>query len=460
MTVTAYTPPPTGQKFLRSNAPVRLIMGPVGSGKSTVCCMEIARRAREQAPSRDGIRRTRWAVIRNTRQQLKDTTLKTWLEWFPDGAAGRWRESDQMFTLRFEDVHCEVLFRPLDSPEDVNRLLSLELTGAYINEARETPIEILTALRSRVGRYPSRKEVAPTWYGVIMDTNPPNEGDWIEVKFEQEKPEGWEIFKQPSGLSAEAENRENLPPTYYEDMMAGATQDWIDVHVHGKYGRSKSGMPVYERTFNYELHTATGLRAVPSLPLIVGMDFGRTPAATFEQRLLSGQQVVLGEVLAKNMGLEPFLDQKVLPYMTNRFPGMRVIVCGDPAGWDKSQINDQSCADILASRKLRAIKATTNLTDRRLQAVERELATLVDGGKPGLLIDRDHCPVLVKGFQGGYHYKKLRSGQHAESPEKNEYSHPHDARQYAALCAGFAGDMARQMGQRREVEQVSAGGWT
>jgi len=40
-------------------------------------------------------------------------------------------------------------------------------------------------------------------------------------------------------------------------MMNGATEDWIDVHVHGKYGRSVAGRPVYEKSFKREFHVAS-----------------------------------------------------------------------------------------------------------------------------------------------------------------------------------------------------------
>ena len=48
----------------------RGVRGPVGSGKSVSCCIEIFRRAAKQEPSPDGKRKSRWAVIRNTNPQL------------------------------------------------------------------------------------------------------------------------------------------------------------------------------------------------------------------------------------------------------------------------------------------------------------------------------------------------------------------------------------------------------
>lgn len=458
-TVTNYVATPTGAKFMRSNAPVRLIMGPVGSGKSVVDIMEIARRAQEQAPARDGIRRTRWAIIRNTKQQLTDTTLKTWLDWFPDRIAGVWKESERTFKLKFGDVEAEVLFRALDDPDDVSRLLSLELTGAFVNEAREVPLEIIIALRSRVGRYPSKKEGGATWHGVFMDTNPPSVDHWIYEKFEVEKPVGWEIFKQPGGRSPNAENIENLPPTYYDDMCDGADEDFIKVHVDAEYGRSKAGMPVYENTFTPEFHLRDKLLVVRGAPVIIGMDFGRTPAAAFYQRDAKGRVLIQRECVSENMGLENFISQKVKPVLTEFFPGQRVLVGGDPAGWDKSQINEESCADVLKKMGFVAVRPATNRIAPRLAAVEGLLKGQI-GGEAELLISEEGCPTIVSGFKHGYRYKRMKDGTFQEIPEKNSWSHPHDAVQYGAMTID-AGAMARALGNTaREVEKVSMRGWT
>ena len=80
-----YKPPgPIAKAFMKDEAFVRGIRGPVGSGKSVTCCMEIMRRAVNQKPNEAGVRRSRWAVIRNTNPQLKTTTIKTWRDWFSD----------------------------------------------------------------------------------------------------------------------------------------------------------------------------------------------------------------------------------------------------------------------------------------------------------------------------------------------------------------------------------------
>src|SRR5690242_21830304 len=116
-------------------------MGTVGSSKSTACCIEILSRAQEQKPF-NGVRRTRWAIIRNTYPELKSTTIKTWTEWAA-GAVMKWDAPiTSLMTGDLPDgtkMEMEVFFFPVDRPEEIGKLKSLELTGAWINEAGELP---------------------------------------------------------------------------------------------------------------------------------------------------------------------------------------------------------------------------------------------------------------------------------------------------------------------------------
>lgn len=459
-TVTTYVAPPTVARFMRSDARVRLLMGPIGSAKTTACIMEIMRRAKMQAPGADGKRRTRWVVCRNTAQQLADSVQKSWMDWAPPGVAGTWKESTRTFTLTTGDVHAEVLFRALDDPDDVRRLLSLEITGFHAEEGRELPKEIIVGLLSRCGRYPSAKDGGPTWYGGIISTNPPSVDHWMHETFEVEKPEGWEIFKQPSGLSPEAENRENLPASYYEDMMAGASQEWINVHVHGLYGRSKLGRPVYEDTWDYDFHTRSGLEVVKNAPVALGLDAGRSPAAAFFQKDAKGRILLLDEVIGENIGMESFLATKVKPLLFDRYLGHRVVVGADPAVWSKSQLNEKSVADIIreAGFILSRQVDTSNRLQPRLHAVETLLGRHVKG-EAMFLVDKDRCPKAVEGFEAGYRYKMKRDGTFELTPEKNEFSHIHDSIQYGAQIAENANDVAAGLRGEREVEAVSMVGW-
>lgn len=249
---------PTLAKFLACDAFVRVCVGPFGSGKSSACVVEILKRALAQQPGPDGIRRTRWAIIRNTYRELEDTARKTFCDWIPP-TVGRWYESDFLFELKTGDVDCEVLFRALDRPEHIAKLLSLELTGAYINECREIPKHVFDTLTGRVGRYPPKKDGGPTWFGIWADTNPWHVAHWGYKLFTEQKPDDYELFEQPDGLSEAAENVDNLPPNYYQRLCLGKDSEWVDCYVHGKYPRSEVGS--YFGALLAELQQRGGLEA-------------------------------------------------------------------------------------------------------------------------------------------------------------------------------------------------------
>ena len=124
--------------FIQSNAFVQGIMGPVGSGKSYGCASKIFLKAIKQKPSPiDNVRYTRFAVVRNSYPMLKTTTIKTWLDLFPESTFGPMLWTPPItHHIRLPargdaaGIDCEVIFLALDQPKDVRKLLSLELTGA------------------------------------------------------------------------------------------------------------------------------------------------------------------------------------------------------------------------------------------------------------------------------------------------------------------------------------------
>jgi hypothetical protein len=437
----------TGGKFMRSDAFFRAIMGPIGSGKSVTCVIEIIRRCKQQKVGPDGFRRSRWVVVRNTAAQLKDTTFKTWCDWVPVGVAGRWKESDKTFFLEFGDVRAEILFRPLDSAEDVQRVLSLELTGAWINEAREIPKEIVDALMGRLRRYPSAANGGFSWSGLIADTNPPEiDSYWFKV-FEgipiDEDDENsiviCDAHKQPSGLSPDAENTENLHPDYYTDLSKGKIKEWVDTYVHGMYSPSLSGTPVYRKSFRMEKHISpVTLEVNGALPVIIGMDFGRTPAAVLKQMTPDGRIRTLAESVAFGMGLENFITRQLRPLLRNRCPGLPYVIIGDPSGVAKDDTGELNCFKVLKRFFPRdeghVVKpAQTNDPDTRIRATESTFLAYPDG-EPLHLIDPS-CRWLIEAYRSKYRYQNQKTKEmgHRDKPDKNNWSHVAEAGQYGDL---------------------------
>ena len=433
-----YKAAPTLAKFHASDAFVRGIIGPIGSGKSSAAVVEVIQRAMRQEPGPDGVRRTRVAIIRNSYRELKDTTLATFRGWVPPEIV-LWREVDMSLSLKFNDINCEILFRALDRPDDVKKLLSLELTFAWVNEAKEIPRSVIDMLQGRVGRYPALRDGGPTWSGIIMDTNPPDNDGWWFKLFEEDRPEGWEIWRQPSGLSPEAENIANLPENYYQRLMPGKSQEWIDIFVHGNYGFTVDGKPIYPE-YNDVVHSKPGpWKPTPGIPIQVGIDFGLTPAAVLGQAQPSGQMVWFDELVTEEMGAVRFGEQ-LGQLLRGTYPGFSVNITGDPAGDHRSQVDERTPYDVLHAAGLMAQKASTNDFELRRSSVVVALQRMTMAGDPGLILIGPQVPMLRKGMMGGYAYKRIQvSGRerYHDKPDKNIYSHVAEAGQYLMDGAGL-----------------------
>ena len=315
----------------------------------------------------------------------------------------------------------------------------------------------------RVGRYPSMRDGGPSWYGVIADTNPPDTDHWWAIlagetvipdyitKQEAKmlvKPDNWIFYNQPPAMQEiftkdgeldgyedtdERENGKNLTPNYYKNIIRGKTKSWIDVYVLNKLGQIEDGKPVYEM-FRRDVHVAkSDVAIMKETPIHVGIDFGLTPACVFGQRV-RGRWLIIDELVAEDMGILRFSDlmkQKMAEYLPRNF-----VIFGDPAGDHRAQTDESTPFQILRGRGISARPTHSNDVTLRLESVNVTLQRMIDGDS-GILID-PKCINLIKGFDGGYHYRRMQvSGErYEEKPSKNRFSHVHDALQYMLLGAG------------------------
>lgn len=454
-----YQASPTAAKFHASKAFVRGLMGPIGSGKSVACVQDLLYWALHQQPDDQGIRKTRFAIIRNTYPELKSTTLKTWKDWIPVQVCQIVYDKPIRGKMEYQlpdgtTALMEVLFLALDQEKDVKKLLSLELTMAWLNEVREIPKAIIDAATGRVGRYPPKRQGGPTRYGVIMDTNPCDDDHWYYRLAEEEKPGNWNFFRQPPALllndendwipNPDAENVKHLTAGYgyWLNQVSGKSRQWIRVYIEGTYGTIMDGRAVYPE-YRDDVHVAEeGIEPYEQCPLILGWDFGLTPACIIAQVSPRGRLVILNELVAERMGLRQFAEVVVKPFLASRLPNYPIgASSADPAGTAESQTDEQSCLQVLNEIGIQTYPAPTNKIEPRLQAVRDFLTRMIDG-KPGFLMSKS-CKVLRKGFCGGYKYQRVRVAgdeRYKDKPDKNRYSHPHDALQYLCLAAGRAYD--------------------
>lgn len=445
--IPVYTAEPTLARFHASNAFVRGVRGPIGGGKSVGCCAEVMRRGLEQKPFH-GVRRSRWAVIRNTYGELRTTTIKTWLDWY--GAVTRMVYGHPItgtIDLPLGDgtrLREELFFVSLDRPAHVRKLKSLELTGVWLNEASELPYEVLEMATGRVDRYPSLMQGGASWTGVIMDTNSCDVSNWWYRLAEEERPEGYEFFAQPPALlpvsdgdgtlryepnpAAENISHHTSGYGYYLRQVPGKPKSWVNVFILNRYGSPDPGHLVYP---DYSEKNLTEREFQPGMDIIWSHDFNFTPlSSVIMQRdgdaVYAVDEIVLQSAVAGQAALE----------FCERYRGFRGVVYlyGDASGRQGEKHGHDSDYVILEQELKRngfraqrrdppanpAIKdGQASLNAKICDATERR-TFFVNSGK---------CPTLHKGLSA----LKLKEGSTFQE-EDAAYQHITTAvRYYTAL---------------------------
>lgn len=484
------TPPgPVGHAFLQDRAMFPLIMGPVGSAKTTMCIARAINATLWQEPGADGVRRSRGVIIRDTYPNLHETTIPSWQQWLPK-EIGNWSgDSPPSHRLSFSvnrpgDVQIEAVFMAIGDKRVEDVLRGSEWTWFYLNEADRLSSLVPQFLLGRLRwRHP---QGGGGWYGGWADCNAPDTDNWVykwfvdrealadltELGIDVDKE--IKFHRQPGGRAPGAENLKNLPNgvRYYHLQMIGASHDYVRRMIDNEFGAVRNGMPVWPE-FTDSRHVAPeDLEPVKGLPLLLAADAGLTPAALVGQIMPNGQIRVLDEVviyIEEDQQLEKTgpraFGRQLRALLNSRYPGFEIGAAGcDPAG-DKG--TDGSREDLSwmqqvnqeAKLKFRPAPCPNNSLAVRLEAVRRPLLRNLEGNQPGLLISR-RCKMLRKAANSGYVYRRTAlaggDGRYANEPVKNQFSHVADALQYLCLIAGeglalVSGDRQRAPGSAIEV---------
>jgi hypothetical protein len=454
---------PSTVPFLTGDKFIELILGCVGSTKTSASLIKLIHEAKRVAPCADGIRRSRCAIIRNTREQLADTTIPDFLKWYPDGEAGAYMKTGMRYMLKVDDVECEVLFRGLDDSNDVRRLLSLQLSFAMMDEFREINADVFNALTGRLGRYPDKtmngvgccddagKQIHKVWGA----SNPPD-ADTFWHTFIENPPENAHVVIQPSGRSPEADWLHCLPDGYYENLCHGKTEEWISIYVDGQFGKSLSGSPVF-KCFNRDTHVAERPlipNRVSANSIMVGFDCtGLNPACVVGQIGFGGRLMIYDELFSIDMGPLRFMKEMLKPLLVEKYANQSIVLVIDPAG-NMRESDERSVKDMLVSEGFTVRAAKTNNLAPRVSAVE-SFMTRTSDGKPCFVVD-PRCTTLIRALAGKYRYKVNTKGERDDKPEK---SHPYadvvDSLQYLCLHADGGTLFGTPVSVRREIKPAA-----
>ena len=443
-----YIPIPTLQLFHESPAQIRCIVGPVGSGKTTAAAWEICYYLPHFLYEEHNIRKTKWCIVRNTYEELIDTTQKTVFQWFRNE---NYQVQRKILTLYWpqpdgKTLEVEILFRSCDRVMDKKKFKSLELTGYWVDESIEVAEDVKRLLKTRIKRLPQK---SPVRFG-IETTNPPDiehptyyQFKWMtevpgplpEDKFPLENHAG---FWQPPG-----ENNINLDEGggggYYENLRKDYADnpDWADMYIDGKPGIIIIGKLVYNN-FIRKMHVSTTPLKWSEGPLYRCWDnSGNCPAAVVFQIPTAHHIQVLREFHTDKKNIIDFTDAVVIE-CNKKYPGATYTEYADPAGSITFSSSPErrknhpgeftsNAQMMLEDCGIAVIPSEQNLV-ARIGSVDRAMGKI-----DGMLIDPG-CTRLINGFIGGYCYQEIgHTGVYALTPYKNRFSHVHDALQYGVV---------------------------
>src|SRR5262249_30874672 len=143
----------------------------------------------------------------------------------------------------------------------------------------------------------------------------------------------------------DAENLKYLPGggAFYMEKIAGQTKAWIDANIMNRSSVVVDGQPVYPQ-FRRDVHVADRpLEPIEYMPVIVGLDFGRQPAALIGQ-CLRGDWFVQKEFIGRDVSAAEFAPA-LKSFLTQYYPKTKpqdFVFWGDPAGDQRGQANDET----------------------------------------------------------------------------------------------------------------------
>lgn len=429
---------PVQHRFITSQAEADLFAARMGEGKSAALCWASFHHARQNPGATH-------AFIRDTWENLRDTTQKEFFSWFPPGVVGEYHASKKTFTWNLDGIEGEVMFIGMDDAKDASKLQSRSLGAMFIDEpapaAESGGIDemIFTTGMSRL------RQKRMNWYAAKLATNNPDESHWTYRTFVDPGTEGYKTWQ-----TAEPENNQNLPDGYYDRIRKAWAHrpDLIRRFADGKYGFQRIGMPMTPE-WNDDFHLADSLEPIDGKPLYLLWDFGLTPVCIFTQTDTLGAWNILQAFAVEDMGAYELISTLIKPTLALEYPVVDLYHIGDPAGAKRSEADARQSAAAVIKRELggRWRAGPSSIADRVDPL--RWALTQARAGKGMVRVDRQKAKHVWFALRGGWHRHMARTGVVSDTPVK---SHPDsdigDAMGYGAAILYPHGQVRRSKGRK------------
>lgn len=409
---------PHQRQFIGSPSRNVAYVGGVGSGKTVALCLSAILNGANEP---DGFS----LIGRLNMPALTNSTMKTFLE-LVHPEDGDWKPSEKRFIFR--NGH-EVVFLHLDisDPKVSGHIKSMNLSGAYIDEATEISEEIYFLVQSRL-----RRKTAPR-HLLRLASNPAGH-DWV-----------WRNFFDPSrsdklrrlnvGITATTFDNTTLSQEYVDNMLATWPKDWQDRYIYGNF--SDFSDLVYKE-FSERTHVWDSSRAWPfflnsnlppiSWPTLVGVDIGSDTehdpwAIVLIAVAPDGSLFQFDEVYGRGLLIAEIADRLWAKMGERPIPDM---------AYDYS---NRQCALELAEHGIHGQPAIKDIQPglfktNQYMHIDKRLRHPFSGaeGAPRYFV-ASHCTDTIKELTG-YKWAKDRSGNATGKPA-HENSHSPDAIRYA-----------------------------
>lgn len=237
-TVMNYRPAPHQMKFHQSKAQYKLNIGGYGSGKTTMCCAELARHVLETPYGKS-------LITAPKLQQVRDAVIPELDKFLPEHLIEIKTKSPNMY-YKMTNGH-EIL---IYASNDEQNIRSLNLTAFYIEEASNVDLTVFNQLQ---GRLRNEAGIIYDEYGLesdykyvgLVSTNP--DDGWVRTNFlllsgklfasESIDRNMYDKVRSKNGdpnyhsfLSSSRDNN-YLPKVFIERLIIGKTPQWVRKYI-------------------------------------------------------------------------------------------------------------------------------------------------------------------------------------------------------------------------------------